>query len=29
LTEYNKALYDLYFEEGTILERNKITVEVK
>jgi outer membrane protein TolC len=29
LTAYNKALYDLYFREGTILERQKITVEVK
>jgi outer membrane protein TolC len=29
LTAYNKALYDLYFREGTILERSKITVEVK
>jgi outer membrane protein len=29
LTVYNKALHDLYFREGTTLERNKITLEVR
>ena len=29
LTIYNKALHDLYFREGTTLERNKITLEVR
>ena len=27
LADYNRALTELYFNEGTILERNKITVE--
>ena len=29
LTEYNKALHDVYFREGTTLERNKIILEMK
>jgi outer membrane protein TolC len=29
LTVYNKALHDLYFREGTTLERNKIYLEIK
>lgn len=29
LAEYNKALAQLYFNEGTTLQRNKITVEYK
>ena len=29
LTAYNKALHELYFREGTTLERNKITLEVR
>lgn len=29
LTEYNKALHELYFREGTTLERNKIILEVR
>lgn len=29
LTVYNKALHELYFREGTTLERNKITLEVR
>lgn len=29
LTSYNKALQDFYYAEGTILEKNKVTVELK
>ena len=29
LTAYNKALYDLYFREGSILERQKIVLQIK
>jgi outer membrane protein TolC len=29
LAEYNRALAELYFKEGTVLERNKITVDIK
>ena len=29
LADYNKALTDLHFKEGTILERNKISFDVK
>jgi len=29
LTVYNKALHDLYFREGTTLERNKVTLDVR
>ncbi|HXI51084.1 MAG TPA: TolC family protein [Candidatus Saccharimonadales bacterium] len=29
LADYNKALHQLYFNEGTALERNKITFDVK
>ncbi len=29
MTTYIKALYDAYFAEGTLLERQKITVEIK
>lgn len=29
LTVYNKALHDLYYREGTTLDRNKITLEVR
>ena len=27
--EYNKALQNLYFKEGTTLERNKVNLEIK
>jgi outer membrane protein len=29
LTVYNKALHDLYYREGTTLERNKVTLDVR
>lgn len=29
LSDYNKALHNLYFREGTTLERNKVTLELK
>lgn len=29
VASYNKALYDVYVAEGTLLERRKITVEIK
>jgi outer membrane protein TolC len=29
LADYNKALHQLYFREGTTLERNKITLELR
>ncbi len=29
IATYNKALYDVYFSEGTLLERRKISVEMK
>lgn len=29
LTVYNKALHELYFREGTTLERNKVTLDVR
>ncbi len=29
LTDYNKSLHDLYYREGTTLERNRINLEVK
>lgn len=29
VASYNKALYDVYFAEGTLLERRKIVVEMK
>lgn len=29
LTEYNKSLQDFYYSEGTILEKNKVSVELK
>lgn len=29
LSNYNKALHNLYFREGTTLERNKVTLELK
>lgn len=29
IADYNKGLYDVYFSEGTLLERRKISVDVK
>jgi len=29
LADYNKALHELYFSEGTTLERNKVTLELR
>jgi outer membrane protein TolC len=29
LSIYNKALHELYFSEGTTLERNKVALELK
>jgi outer membrane protein TolC len=29
LSDYNKALHQFYFREGTTLERNKITLELR
>ncbi len=29
IAEYNKALHDFYFREGTTLERNKVNLELK
>lgn len=29
LTDYNKALQDFYYSEGTILQKNKVSVELK
>ena len=29
LTAYNKALQDFYYAEGTILQKNKVSVELK
>ena len=29
LSKYNKAIHLLYFREGTTLDRNKVTLELK